>query len=113
MISALASIILALIVPSVVKIWYTIGTAIVPGLLVPLMASYFQPLRIPPRHAFWAMLLGWSVSTVSLLYGQLNIVNGEPSYWLGVEPMVPGLVISLVVWAGGRIQYRRQRTASG
>jgi hypothetical protein len=55
------------------------------------------------------MLLGWSVSTVSLLYGQLNIVNGEPSYWLGVEPMIPGLVISLVVWVIGRIQYRRQR----
>ena len=108
-ISALVSIILSLTVPSVVKIWYTIGTAIVPGLLIPLVASYFQSLRIPPRHAFWAMLLGWSVSTLSLLFGQLTLVNGEPSYWLGVEPMVPGLVISLVVWAGGRIQYRKQR----
>ena len=108
-ISALASIILALIAPSVVKIWYTIGTAIVPGLLVPLMASYFQPLRIPPRHAFWAMLLGWSVSTVWLICGQFHLVDGAPSYWLRVEPMVPGLVISLAVWVIGRIQYRRQR----
>jgi len=44
-------VILALSVPSVVRIWYAVGTAIVPGLLVPLMASYSiladsRPLRI-------------------------------------------------------------------
>ncbi|HEX9614096.1 MAG TPA: sodium:solute symporter family protein, partial [Bacteroidota bacterium] len=38
---------LALAAPSVVTIWYTVGTAIIPGLLVPLMASYFDRLRIP------------------------------------------------------------------
>lgn len=106
--SAVLSVVLSLIVPSVVKIWYTIGTAVVPGLLVPLMASYFEPLRIHSRHAFWAMLLGWIVSTVSLLYGQLHLISGEPSYWFGVEPMYPGLVISLVVWGVGRIEYRKQ-----
>jgi hypothetical protein len=106
--SAIFSIILSLIVPSVVKIWYTIGTAIVPGLLVPLMASYFDPLKIPARHAFWAMLLGWGASTLSLLFGQVHQLNGEPSYFLGIEPMYPGFVISIVVWGIGRIQYKKQ-----
>jgi SSS family solute:Na+ symporter len=105
--SALLSIFLALVVPSVVKIWYTIGTAIVPGLLVPLMASYFSPLTIPSRHAFWAMLLGWGASTVSLLYGQFNQLNGDPSYFLGVEPMYPGLILSLLVWGIGRVHIIR------
>lgn len=104
--SALFSILLSLIIPSVVKIWYTIGTAIIPGLLVPLMASYFEPLKISSRFAFWAMLLGCVVSTSSLVYGQLNITNGVPAYWLGVEPMYPGLLISLMTWAIGRISYR-------
>jgi hypothetical protein len=109
--SAVFSIVLSLVVPSVVKIWYTIGTAIVPGLLIPLMASYFEPLRIPSRYAFWAMLLGWGASTLSLLFGQLSHLNGEPSYILGIEPMYPGLVISLVVWGVGRIRYKKESPA--
>jgi SSS family solute:Na+ symporter len=107
--SAVFSIVLSLIVPSVVKIWYTIGTAIVPGLLIPLMASYFESLRIPSRHAFWAMLIGWGASTVSLLFGQMHQLNGEPSYFLGVEPMYPGLVLSLVVWGLGRMRYKKEK----
>ena len=107
--SAVFSIVLSLVVPSVVKIWYTIGTAIVPGLLVPLMASYFEPLKIPARHAFWAMLLGWGTSTLSLLFGQMHQLNGEPSYAFGIEPMYPGLVLSLVVWGIGRIRYSKEK----
>jgi SSS family solute:Na+ symporter len=103
-ISAVFSVLLSLSVPSVVKIWYAIGTAIVPGLLVPLMASYFEPLRIPARYAFWAMLLGWSISTIWLVQGQMNVVAGVPGYWLGIEPMYPGLVASVVLWGMGRIR---------
>jgi solute:Na+ symporter, SSS family len=103
-ISALFSIALALVVPSVVRLWYAIGTAIVPGLLVPLMASYFEPLRIPARHGFWAMLLGWSVSSIWLVSGQLQLVDGSASYWFGIEPMYPGLAISLLVWGIGRVE---------
>jgi SSS family solute:Na+ symporter len=110
-ISALFSMLLSLLVPSVVKIWYTIGTAIIPGLLIPLMASYFEPLRIPSRYAFWAMLLGWLVSTGSLLDGQLHLANGQPSYWLGVEPMYPGLFVALVIWGVGKFTQARHRAS--
>ena len=110
-ISALFSILLSLLVPSVVKIWYTIGTAIIPGLLIPVIASYFEPLRIPSRYAFWAMLLGWLLSTASLLDGQLHTVNGQASYWLGVEPMYPGLFVALLIWSIGKFTQARHRTA--
>jgi SSS family solute:Na+ symporter len=110
-ISALFSIFLSLLVPSVVKLWYTIGTAIIPGLLIPVIASYFEPLRIPSRYAFWAMLLGWLISTASLLDGQLHMTAGQPSYWLGVEPMYPGLVVALLIWSIGKFTQARHRTA--
>jgi SSS family solute:Na+ symporter len=103
-ISAIFSIVLALVVPSVVRLWYAIGTAIVPGLLVPLMASYFEPLHIPAKYGFWAMLLGWGVASVWLVCGQLHLVDGAALYWFGIEPMYPGLVISLVVWGIGRVE---------
>lgn len=95
---------LAVLVPSVVNLWYTIGTCIIPGLLVPLLASYFERLRIPAKHAFYAMLAGWLVSTGSLVVGQLNTAGGVPEYWLGVEPMVPGLAAAVAVWGIGRLR---------
>ncbi|MBI3578112.1 MAG: hypothetical protein HY089_01710 [Ignavibacteriales bacterium] len=107
-ISALFSIALALLTPSIVSIWYIIGTCIIPGLLVPLMASYFERLSIPANYAFGAMLLGWVVSMVSLLFGQLRGVSGVPAYWLGIEPMYPGLAVSVVVWGVGRIVYNKR-----
>ncbi len=100
--SGVLSVVLALMVPSVVRIWYTVGTCIVPGLLVPLLASYFEKLRIPARFAFTAMLCGWGVSTVSLVYGRINSLSQAPQYLLGIEPMYPGLLVSLLVWGAGK-----------
>lgn len=104
--SGVLSVALALMVPSVVRIWYTVGTCIVPGLLVPLLASYFDKLRIPARFAFTAMLAGWGVSTLSLLYGHLNAMSQAPQYLLGIEPMYPGLTVSLLVWAAGKFSMK-------
>jgi hypothetical protein len=50
------------------------------------------------------MLLGWSFSTIWLIYGQLNFVDGSPAYWFGIEPMYPGLIISLLIWGLGRVE---------
>jgi len=98
---------LALLVPSVVSLWYTIGTTIIPGLLVPVVASYFERLRISSAYAFAAMLSGWLISSGSLLYGVIYRVNGEPEYWWGVEPMIPGLAASVLLWGIGRYQWGR------
>jgi len=103
-VTAVLSIIIALLIPSVVKIWYTIGTVCIPGLLVPLVSSYFNKLRIPSRFAFAAMLAGWLTSLSSLMYGFLDSVDGSPHYLFGIEPMYPGLVTSLIVWVLGRFR---------
>jgi SSS family solute:Na+ symporter len=98
--SFLLSIALALIIPSVIKLWYTIGTIIIPGLLVPLMASYFTRFMIPARYAFLTMLFGWLTSLCWLTAGYMNGNNGD--YPFGIEPMYPGLAVSLVCWGIGR-----------
>ena len=103
---------LALVVPSVVNLWYAIGTAIIPGLLVPLMASYFDKLRIPSSYAFAAMLVGWLTSTGSLVYGQAMEEGGIPAYWFGLEPMYPGLIVSILIWVAGRVSLRQRLPSS-
>jgi SSS family solute:Na+ symporter len=100
--TSLVAIAMALIVPSIVALWYTIGTCIIPGLLVPVMASYFERFRISANYAFTAMIAGWGMSTISLIHGHLAAVGGVPSYWFGIEPMYPGLIAALLIWGMGR-----------
>ncbi len=107
--SAVLSIVLALLVPSVVGLWYVIGTAIIPGLLVPLITSYFDRLRVAARWGFLAMLCGWLTSTTSLIYGQLVGGVGKPHYLFGIEPMYPGLIISITIWMIGKLNVRARR----
>lgn len=95
------SVALALLLPSVIAMWYTIGTIVIPGLLVPLMAAYFRPLAIPARYAFPAMLLGWLVSLGWLFAGRFGPT--APDYPLGLEPMAPGLLVSVAVWGLGKL----------
>ena len=101
-ISSILAIVLALAVPSVIKLWYVIGTTLVPGLLVPLVTSYFDRLRADARTAFFAMLGGWLTSLLWMLAGwQLQYGSAE-SYPFGIEPMFPGLFVSVAVWLWGR-----------
>jgi SSS family solute:Na+ symporter len=110
-VAALFAVGLALLVPSVVELWYTIGTTIIPGLLVPVVSTYFRWLRIPPSFGFGAMLTGWGVSTTSLVVGMVMTSGGSPEYVLGIEPMIPGLVASICVWGMGKLWMARNRTA--
>jgi SSS family solute:Na+ symporter len=101
-VSFILSIVLAIAIPSVINMWYTIGTVAIPGLLVPLMASYFEPLKISKKFAFWGMLFGWLTSLSWLIAG--SVVGTSGSYPLGIEPMYPGLLVSLVLWGFGKME---------
>ncbi len=108
LISAAAAVVLAVAIPSVIKLWYAIGTVIVPGLLVPLVTSYFDRLRISARGAFAAMLTGWLTSSVWLITGWRDALGDTGGYPLGIEPMYPGLLVSVLVWGGSRIFFPRR-----
>lgn len=103
------SIILALAIPSVIKLWYAIGTVVIPGLLVPLVASYFARWRVSPSYAFAAMLLGWMTSLAWLLIGWTQELGNAAFYPLGIEPMFPGVAVSMCIWGIGLIRARNSR----
>ena len=101
--TAMISIILCLLIPSVIRLWYTIGTVIIPGLLIPLVTSYFDRWRVEAHYAFAAMLVGWLTSTCWLLSGWSAKLGSPENYPFGIEPMFPGLLVSLIVWGVGRL----------
>jgi len=101
LLAALLSILLALAIPSVIKLWYAIGTVIIPGLLLPVVASYFERWKVSAPYAFTAMLLGWLTSSAWLLAGWTQELGNANLYPLGIEPMYPGLLVSILIWAFG------------
>lgn len=90
--------IVALFVDSLISMWYTIGTIGISGLLVPILFGFFYKGKKTPNAGFFSILGGALTSTAWIIQGQLNLVDGWPSYWLGIEPMYPGLVVSLILF---------------
>lgn len=108
LLTTIVALVLALTVPSVVKLWYNIGTVFIPGLLLPLLSAYWPALRIRPGAALPLMLAAVVVSLGWLLWGQTHVSDGMPQYPVGVEPMYPGLLVSVLGFA-----LARQRQTSG
>lgn len=106
-VSGVLAVVLAMVIPSVIKLWYAIGTTLVPGLLVPLVTSYFDVLRADAKTAYRSMLAGWLTSLLWLLAGWQQQYGSAESYPLGIEPMFPGLLVSVLVWGWGVQQGRK------
>ncbi|MDZ7291379.1 MAG: sodium:solute symporter family protein [candidate division KSB1 bacterium] len=79
---------IALWSPSVVDIWYQLGSLATPALLVPLAASFSEKWKMPARWAILSMLTSAALSGLWLLTGK------DGMYWLGLQPIYPGLVAS-------------------
>ncbi|MCY7361475.1 MAG: hypothetical protein LH629_05300, partial [Ignavibacteria bacterium] len=86
---------------SVITIWYTIGTLIIPALLIAVVSSYFEKLQIHSNYIFLAMLLSFSTSFVLFLFGLYYKTGNQPALFLGLEPIYPGLAIGLLIYLFG------------
>lgn len=95
-ITAVISLILAWLLPSVVSLWYVIGTVCVPGLLIPLVITFWAEDRFVIRGASWMMIASSAVSCAWLLAGTLGGAD-MPAYPWSIEPFYPGLAVS-VLW---------------
>lgn len=106
-VASLFALIVAMRVPSVVQQWYIFGNVVVPGLLVPLLGAYAaRGWKAPSNFAFAAMLAGSGLALGCLLYGWQHGGLDDPHYPLGLPPMYPGLLASLLVYSSGLILLR-------
>ncbi len=87
---------LSRLVPSVVGLWYAVGSAAIPGLLLPMLGVYAPAIRVPGQWALASSAAGW---LVSLAWVAVARIKGAPL--LGLEPMFPGLLLSGALWAVG------------
>jgi len=88
---AFIAVMLALSIPSVVKLWYVIGSIIVPGILIPFLIT-FSKISIPENKIILAMVLPVLTAGIWFLYSR---ISGH--YPGGLEPFYPGLLVSLLI----------------
>ncbi|MBI2387636.1 MAG: hypothetical protein HYV14_16745 [Elusimicrobia bacterium] len=98
---------LSRLVPSIVGLWYAVGSAAIPGLLLPMLGVYLPALRVPGAWAAASSAAGWLVSLSWVVAAR---IEGAPP--LGVEPMFPGLLASGALWAAGCFSSTRTVTTA-
>ncbi|MEK7383166.1 MAG: sodium:solute symporter family protein [Elusimicrobiota bacterium] len=95
--TGLLAFILARLVPSVVDLWYSVGSAVIAGLLLPMLGVYAPRLRVGPRWAVAASVSGFAASLIWV--AAARSMGASP---FGIEAPFPGLVLSALVWTFGK-----------
>jgi len=96
--TGIISIVLAILLPSVIKLWYVIGSLCIPPMLLPLITGYYDKFRINKIQTLWVMIVSLTTSALSFTWGQFHQINNYPAYPYNIEPFFPGIVLSLVLY---------------
>ncbi len=95
-VTTILSILLAWLIPSVIQIWFVVGTLFVPALLLPLLACYFPGLM--PADRRWMPAMMGCVFLTSLVFITISIAQSDSlsfiNYVWGWQPIYPGLLVS-------------------
>lgn len=80
---------------SVVDIWHLFGSIGTPALLVPVFFAFVGKFHLPRRWAFISIIVSALVSAIWYLSSNFTTDN---NYWFNVEPIFPGLTISILIF---------------
>ncbi|MFH1851964.1 MAG: sodium:solute symporter family protein [Candidatus Neomarinimicrobiota bacterium] len=89
LLTALIALLLAWQLPSVVRLWYVLGSLLVPGLLLPFLLT-FSRVRLQSTAALLLM------AAPVIVAGGWYAAGDAGSYPLGLEPFYPGMFVSLL-----------------
>jgi len=89
------AVVLAIFFRSVVDIWYVFGSVGTPALLIPVFFSFVGRWHLPPKAALASVII---CSLVSLVWFISNSITVDGSYWLSLEPVFPGLILSALIF---------------
>ena len=103
--SGIIAALLAYAIPSVIQIWYTIGSICIPGMIIPVISAYYTKIRIDNKTVFIEMIaaviysLAWYIVRDS--FSDIAVINE-------IEPMLVGLGVSVVIHFYGFIKANSQ-----
>jgi len=85
---------LAYFIPSVVQLWYTIGSIAIPGIIFLVIGSYYASFRIEKNFAAAEIIFA---SGASLLWFFAKKFIPSDAVWFQIEPMIVGLTVAGVI----------------
>ena len=101
---------LAISIPSVIEIWYTIGSLLIPSLILLIIGSYYDNFLIDRKFAIIEMLLAFVVSATWMVLRDNNLFVQS---WLSeIEPMIVGMMTAIIIHLIGIKQRGELESAS-
>ena len=91
-------------IPTVVGLWYSLGSIFIPPLLLPIISVIYPKIRLDKKMTFIHMLCAFFLSFGWFIYGAV-----EKTKFLNIEPFFPGLVFSVVFYLVGITNLKRKR----
>ena len=101
LVTAVVAVVLAVFFRSAVDLWHDVGSVGVPALLVTLASSYHPRWRMRPTVATCCIAVSGAVSLAWLLSRYRPGSSG--AYFLTLEPIYAGLIVSALFWALDRV----------
>ncbi|MDZ7691573.1 MAG: sodium:solute symporter family protein [Balneolaceae bacterium] len=102
LVAAILGILLIIIYPSVINLWYVIGSVMLPGLLIPVLGVYLRLFTLKKSIVLPTMVISIGISLIWLALGTIfNQQQYSYTFW-GIEPFYPGLAVSILFWIFGR-----------
>jgi len=99
-ISGILAALLAYLIPSVIEIWYTIGSLFIPGIILPVVSAYYTKLKVSSKIILIEMTTAFFSSTIWYFlrseFANISVLNE-------VEPMLVGLFFAVIVHLAGLI----------
>jgi SSS family solute:Na+ symporter len=93
-ISGILAIVLALLIPSVIEIWYTIGSLFIPGIILPVVSAYYPKIRIENKFVLIEMISAITLSSIWFFirsnFDTVPIINE-------LEPMIVGIFSAFLI----------------
>jgi solute:Na+ symporter, SSS family len=99
-ISGIISVILAYFIPSVIEIWYLIGSVCIPAIIIVVISAYYPKIKISSGFIIVEMIIavGTSISWyfLRIYFRSIPVINV-------IEPMIIGLIFALIIHCAGML----------
>ncbi len=89
-VTILLSFLFAFLIPSVIDLWYAIGSLVIPGLLFLVVGSYYEKFKLSPKLTLMQVISVTVISTIIYLLRTLKFWETQ------IEPMIAGIVVGLL-----------------
>lgn len=99
-VAAAVSIAMAYYIPSVIELWYTIGTIFIPGIILPVISAYYPKLRISRGMILTEIIVS---ALSSLLWYLARVWDFHYQILSDIEPMLAGIFTALLIHISGFI----------